>query len=259
MKIVVIGESGIIGTKLATRLRKQRHEVVAASPNSGVNNLIGEDLSRALRGAQVIIDVSNAPSLGKKAVPELSDTSGGNVVAEQKTAGMSHHIALSMVGIDRYPDNSHCSEKLAQEQLIKVSNIPYTIIRSTQFFESVWNIVESCSVGDCIHLSPALFQPVSSDDVADALAEAAAGMPLNRTIEIAGPERLPIDEFVRQYLHAAKDPRKAIPDVHAGFFGLELDDLSLVPGDNPMIGTTRFVDWLRTHVPDRTSIRLNLR
>ncbi len=259
MKIVVIGGSGIIGTKLATRLRKQQHEVVAASPNSGINNLIGDELARALQGAQVIVDVLQAPSFGIKTVPEPSDTSGGNVLAEQKTAGIAHHVALSVVGIERHPDNSYCSGKLVQEQLIKVSNIPYTIIRSTQFFESVWSIVESCSVGDCVHLSPALFQPVSSDDVADALAEAAAGTPLNRTIEIAGPERLPIDEFVRQYLHAAKDPRKAIPDVHARFFGAELDDLSLAPGDNPMIGTTRFADWLRTHVPDRTSTRLNLR
>ena len=168
---------------------------------------------------------------------------------EEAAAGVAHHVALSVVGIERHPENGYCNAKLAQEQLIKASNIPYTIIRSTQFFESVWSIAQSCTVGECVHLSPALFQPVSSDDVADAVAEVAVGMPMNRTIEIAGPERLPIDEFVRQYLHATKDPRTAIPDVHARFFGAELDDLSLTPGDNPMIGSTRFEDWLKTISP----------
>ncbi|MEK1888984.1 MAG: SDR family oxidoreductase [Phyllobacterium sp.] len=246
MKIVVIGDSGIIGTKLANRLRQQRHEIVAASANSGIENLSGKVLARALQGAQVIIDVSNAPSFGERAVPEQVDASSCKVLAKEAPPGVAHHVALSVVGIERHPENSYCRAKLVQEQLIKASNIPFTIIRSTQFFESVWTIVQSSTVGERVHLSPALFQPVSSDDVADAVAEVAVGMPLNRIVEIAGPERLPIDEFVRQYLHAAKDPRTAIPDVHARFFGAELDDLSLTPGDNPMIGQIRFEDWLRT-------------
>jgi uncharacterized protein YbjT (DUF2867 family) len=246
VKIVVIGGSGLIGTKLANRLRQQGHDVVAASPNSGIKTLADEDLANALAGAQVVVDMANSPSFEDKAVLELFETSGGNVLAAESAAGVGHHVALSVVGIEHFPENGYCRAKMAQERLIKASNIPYTIVRSTQFFESVGGIARSGTEGEFVRVSPALFQPIGSDDVADAMAEITIGVPLNGTVEIAGPERVPIDELVRQYLHATKDPRTVIPDVHARYFGAELNDLSLTPSDNPCIGSTRFEDWLST-------------
>jgi uncharacterized protein YbjT (DUF2867 family) len=246
MKIVVIGGSGLIGTKLVNRLRQQGHEVVAASPNSGVNTLTGEGLANALADAQVVVDVANSPSFEDKAVLEFFETSGRNLLAAEAGAGVSHHVALSVVGIEHFPENGYCRAKMAQENLIKASNIPYTIVRSTQFFESVGGIVQSGAEGEYVRVSPALFQPIGYDDVADAMAEVTVGVPMNGIVEIAGPERLPLDEIVRQFLRATNDPRTVVADVHARYFGTELNDQSLTPGDNPRIGSTRFGDWLST-------------
>ena len=244
MKIVVIGGSGLIGTKLASKLRQQAHEVVAATPNTSVNNLTGEGLANAFAGTQVVVDVANPPSFDDKAVLELFETSGRSVLAAEAAAGVTHHVVLSVVGIERCPENGYFRGRIAQERLIKASSIPYTVVRSTQFFECLGRIAQSGTVGEHVHLSPALFQPIGCDDVADAMAEITVGVPMNGTVEIAGPERVPIDELVRQYLQATKDPRTVIPDVHARYFGAELNDLTLTPGDNPRIGSTRFEDWL---------------
>jgi uncharacterized protein YbjT (DUF2867 family) len=244
MKIVVIGGSGLIGTKLVNRLRHAGHEVVAASPNSGVNTITGEGLAEVLVGAQVVVDVANSPSFEDKAVLEFFETSGRNLLAAEAAAGVRHHVALSVVGSDRLPESGYLRAKMAQERLIKASKIPYTILRSTQFFEFAGGIAQSATVGQTVRLSPALLQPVMSDDVADALADVTLGSPVNGTIELAGPEKLPLDEIVRRFLSAKQDPRQVIADVHARYFGTELDDQSLTPGDNPRIGTTRFNDWL---------------
>jgi uncharacterized protein YbjT (DUF2867 family) len=244
MKIVVIGGSGLIGTKLVNRLRQAGHEVVAASPNSGVNTITGEGLAEVLAGAQVVVDVANSPSFEDKAVLEFFETSGRNLLAAEAAAGVRHHVALSVVGSDRLPESGYLRAKMAQERLIKASNIPYSILRSTQFFEFAGGIAQSATVGQTVRLSPALLQPVMSDDVAEALADVTLGSPVNGTIELAGPEKLPLDEIVRRFLSAKQDPRQVIADVHARYFGTELNDQSLTPGDNPRIGTTRFNDWL---------------
>ena len=244
MKIVVIGGSGLIGTKVVNRLRERGHDVLAASPASGVNTITREGLAEALFGAQVVVDVANSPSFEDRAVLEFFETSGRNLLAAEAAAGVGHHVALSVVGTDRLPDSGYFRAKLAQENLIKGSKIPYTIVRSTQFFEFVSGIAQSGTVGQTVYLSPALVQPIMSDDVADAIADAALGAPVSGTIEIAGPERIPLDEIVRRYLHATKDPRTVIADTHAGYFGAALNDRSLTPGDNPRIGATRFEDWL---------------
>lgn len=244
MRIVVIGGSGLIGSKTVERLRKKGHQLVAASPNSGINTITGEGLADALAGAQVVVDLANSPSFEDRAVLEFFETSGRNLLAAEGTAGVRHHVALSVVGTDRLPDSGYFRAKLAQENLIKASSIPYTIVRSTQFFEFVGAIAQSGTVGQTIRLSPTLLQPIMSDDVADAMADAALGAPVNGTIEIAGPERIPLDEIVRRYLHATKDPRTVIADTRAGYFGAAVNDQSLTPGDNPRIGATRFDDWL---------------
>ncbi len=248
MKIVIIGGSGLIGTKLANRLRQHGHEVVAASPASGVNTITREGVAEALFGAQVVVDVANSPSFEDRAVLEFFETSGRNLLAAEAAAGVQHHVALSVVGADRLPDSGYFRAKLAQEKLIKASGIPYTIVRSTQFFEFVGAIAQSGTIGQTIRLSPALFQPIMSDDVADAMADAALGAPVNGTIEIAGPECIPLDESVRRYLHATKDPRTVIADTRAGYFGTAVNDRSLTPGDNPRVGATHFDDWLRQSV-----------
>jgi uncharacterized protein YbjT (DUF2867 family) len=249
MKIVVIGGSGLIGTKLVNRLRQKGHEVVAASPNSGVNTITGEGLAEALAGAQVVVDVANSPSFEDKAVLEFFETSGRNLLAAEAAAGVGHHVALSVVGTDRLPDSGYLRAKLAQEKLIKASKIPYTILRSTQFFEFLNGIAQSATDGQTVRLSPAFLQPVVSDDVASALADLTLGAPLNGTVELAGPERISLDELVRRYLSAKRDPREVVADVHARYFGTELNDQSLTPGDNPRIGPTRFADWLSRSIP----------
>jgi uncharacterized protein YbjT (DUF2867 family) len=244
MKIVVIGGSGLIGTKVVSRLREKGHEAVAASPNSGVNTITGEGLADALAGAHVVVDLANSPSFEDRAVLEFFQTSGRNLLAAEAAAGARHHVALSVVGSDRLPDSGYLRAKMAQESLIKASRIPYTIVRSTQFFEFVGAITQSGTVGQTVRLSPALLQPIGSDDVADSVVDAALGAPLNGMIEIAGPERIPLAELARRYLRANRDPRQVVADAHARYFGTELDDQSLTPGANPRLGSVRFDDWL---------------
>ncbi len=244
MKIVVVGGSGLIGSKVVDRLRKKGHEVVPASPASGVNTVTGEGLAEALKGARVVIDLANSPSFEEKAAMEFFEKAGRNLLGAEAAAGTAHHIALSVVGTERLLEMGYFRAKLAQEELIKASGLPYTIIRSTQFFEFLAGIAQSGTVGQTAHLSPALFQPIAADDVADAVTDVALGAPMNRTIEIAGPERRPIDEMVGRFLGATNDPRTAVADAKAGYFGIAVNDRSLTPGDNPRIGATRFEDWL---------------
>jgi uncharacterized protein YbjT (DUF2867 family) len=251
MKIVVIGGTGLIGTKLVNKLRQSGHEVVAASPASGVNTITGEGLAEALGGAQVVVDVANSPSWEDKAVLEFFETSGRNLLAAEAAAGVGHHVALSVVGTDRLLENGYFRAKMAQENLIKASKIAYTIVRSTQFFEFVSGIAQSGTVGQTVHLSPALVQPIASDDVAAAMADVTLGAPVNGTIEIAGPERVRLDELVGRFLSATQDPREVVTDVHARYFGVELNDQSLTPGDNPRIAPTRFEDWLSRSIPQK--------
>jgi uncharacterized protein YbjT (DUF2867 family) len=248
MKIVVIGGSGLIGSKLVNNLRQRGHEVVAASPSSGVNTLTGEGLADALTGARVVVDVANSPSFEDRAVLEFFETSGRNLLAAEAAAGVGHHVALSVVGADRLPDSGYMRAKVAQEELIKASTIPYTIVRATQFFEFVGGIAQSATEGQTVRLSPALMQPIVSDDVAAALADVAVGEPRNGTVELAGPEPIRMDDLVRRFLNAKRDPRTVTADAHARYFGAELNDRSLTPGANPRIGPTRFGDWLARSV-----------
>jgi uncharacterized protein YbjT (DUF2867 family) len=250
MKIVVIGGSGLIGAKLVNKLRQLGHLVVAASPSTGVNTLTGKGLAEALKSAHVVVDVANSPSFQDKVALEFFQISGHNLLSAEAAAGVGHHVALSVVGTDRLLAGGYFRAKMAQENLIKASKIPYTILRSTQFFEFVSSIAESATQGQMVRLSPALIQPVLSDEVAAALADIAVGEPLNGTIEIGGPERVRLDELVRRFLHATKDSREVVTDVHALYSGVELDDQSLTPGDNPRIAVTRFEDWLNRALGD---------
>ena len=245
MKIVVIGGTGLIGSKLVKDLQKKGHDAIAAAPNTGVNTITGEGLKEALSEAQVVVDLANAPLWDDKAVLEFFQTSGRNLMAAEKAAGVQHHLALSIVGSDRNPDSGYLRAKVAQENLIKASGIPYTILRSTQFFEFVGGIVKSASEGDVVRLSPALFQPIASDDVVAALAELTLAPPLNGIVEVAGPEAFPMDKFAREFLAASGDQRKVIADVRWRYFGTELNDRSLTPGDHPRLGSIRFGEWLR--------------
>ncbi len=244
MKIVVIGGSGLIGSNIVNRLRLNGHETVAASPRMGVNTITGQGLAEALSGAQVVVDVANSPSFEDRAVLEFFETSGRNLLAAEADAGVEHHVALSIVGTDRLPENGYFRAKVAQENLIKVSKIPYTILRATQFFEFIEGIINSGADGGAIRLSPALIQPIAADDVSAVLADLAVGAPVNGTVEVGGPDRYPLDELARQFLAARGDKRQVIADVHARYFGSELDDRSLVTGDNARIGPTRFHNWL---------------
>lgn len=244
MKIVVIGGSGLIGKKLVGRLRKNGHEVVAASPSSGVNAITGEGLSAALAGAQVVVDVANAPVWEDQAVLEFFETSSRNLLAAEQTAGVRHHLALSVVGTERLLASGYFRAKLAQENLIKASAVPYTIVRATQFFEFVGGIAQSNTVGQTVRLPPALMQPMAAEDVAAALAEVATAEPLNGTVDIAGPEAIRMDELARRFLAANGDPREVVTDPQAQYFGVAVNDRSLTPGDSPRLGRTRFADWL---------------
>jgi len=244
VKIVVIGGTGLIGTKLVNNLRQRGHEVVAASPASGVNTLTGEGLAEALAGTQVVVDVANSPSFEDKAVLEFFETSGRNLLAAEVAAGVKHHVALSVVGTDRLAESGYFRGKIAQEKLIKSSQVPYTIVQSTQFMEFLGGIAQSGTDGQTVRLSPAFIQPIASDDVAAAMADFTVGTPVNGTVEVAGPERMRLAELVQRFLTATNDPRKVVADVHARYFGAELKDETLVPGDNPRIGPTRFEDWL---------------
>jgi uncharacterized protein YbjT (DUF2867 family) len=244
MKIVVIGGSGLIGKKVVTKLRQQGHEVVAASPSSGVNTVTGEGLAQALIGAQVVVDVANAPSWEDKAVLEFFETSGRNLLAAEAAASVGHHVALSVVGTDRLLASGYFRGKMAQENLIKASSIHYTIVRATQFFEFVGAIAQSATEGKTVRVPPALMQPIAADDVGAAVAEAALAKPLNGTVELAGPEPIRQDELVRQFLSKTGDARTVITDPKALYYGLTMNDQSLTPGDNPRLGATRFADWL---------------
>jgi uncharacterized protein YbjT (DUF2867 family) len=246
MKIVVIGGSGLIGTKLVSRLRDGSHEVVAASPSSGVNAVTGEGLMQALARAQVVVDVANSPSFEDQAVLAFFETSGRNLMAAETAAGVRHHLALSVVGTERLLENGYFRAKMAQEKLIKASGIPYTILHATQFFEFIGGIIDAAAKDDAVRLSPALVQPIAADDVVATLAELAVGPPLNATVEVAGPEACPLDKLALRFLAATGDRRQVIADVHARYFGAKLNDRSLTPGDGARLGSTRFEDWLRT-------------
>jgi uncharacterized protein YbjT (DUF2867 family) len=244
MKIVVIGGTGLIGTKVVNNLRRRGQEVLAASPSSGVNTFTGEGLTEALTDAQVVVDVANAPSWEDRAVMEFFKIEGRNLLAAEAAAGVRHHVALSIVGADRLPDSGYLRAKIAQESLIKASGIPFTIVRSTQFFGFVKGIIQSATEGQTVRLSHALVQPIAADDVATALTGFALAKPLNGTVEIAGPEPIPMDDFAQRFLSATRDPRKVITDVHARYFGTELNDRSLTPGNNARLAPTRFEQWL---------------
>ena len=244
LKIVVIGGTGLIGTKVVSNLRQRGHEVVAAAPSSGVNTITGEGLADALAGAQVVVDVANAPSWEDKAVLEFFENSGRNLLAAETAAGVGHHVALSVVGTERLLASGYFRAKLAQENLIKTSSIPYTIVRATQFFEFVSGIAQAATEGQTVRVPAAMMQPIVSEDVAAVMADTALAEPLNGMIEVAGPDPIRQDELVRQFLSATGDPRTVVTDESALYFGIALNDQSLTPGDNPILGPTRFADWL---------------
>ena len=244
MKIVVIGGTGLIGSRLVTKLNVLGHQAVAASPNSGVNTLTGEGLAQVLEGAQVVVDVSNSPSFEDDAVMNFFQTSTRNLLSYEAAAGVGHHVALSIVGSERLPQSGYMRAKIAQEKLIKEGPIPYTIVRATQFFEFTKRIADEATVGNSVLLPPVLFQPMAADDVASALCSVATSSPLNSTIEIAGPEAFRFDELIQRRLTALNDPRKVIADPHARYFGAELSENSLVPVGGAQLGETRFEDWL---------------
>ena len=244
MKIVVIGGTGLVGSKVVSNLRQKGHEVIAAAPNTGVNTITGEGLTEALAGAQIVIDVANSPSFEDEAVLNFFKTAGRNLAAAERIAGVRHHIALSVVGTDRLPESGYLRAKFAQEELIRASGIPYTIIRSTQFFEFLGGIAQSATDDQSVRLSPAHLQPIASDDVAALVTKVATMAPANGVIELAGPERIGLDDLVRRYLVAKHDTREVVTDIHARYFGTELNDKSLTPGDNPHIGPTSFETWL---------------
>lgn len=244
MKIVVIGGTGLIGSKVVTKLGARGYEVVAASPISGVNTMTGEGLAEVLEGASVVVDVSNSPSFDDSAVMEFFQTSTRNLLVYEASAGVGHHVALSVVGCDRLPDSGYFRAKVAQEKLIKESSIPYSIVRATQFFEFLKGIADSATEGNTVRLPSVSFQPLAADDVASVVSEVAIGAPLNGTIEVGGPERFRFDEFISRGLSARKDPREVIADPHAHYFGAELSERSLVPDDGAMLGETHFEDWL---------------
>jgi uncharacterized protein YbjT (DUF2867 family) len=244
MKIVVIGGSGLIGSKLVDKLRQDGHDPLAASLDSGVDIITGEGVAEALEGAQVVVDVANAPAWDDAAVLDFFQTSSRNLLSAEAAAGVGHHVTLSVVGADRLLESGYLRAKVAQEKMVKAGPIPYTIVRATQFFEFIGRIADSGADGDTIRLSPALVQPEAADDVVATLADVAVGAPLNDTVELAGPEAFRLDELARRVLNASDDPRRVTADVHARYFGAELDDRSLTPGDDARIAPTRFEDWL---------------
>jgi uncharacterized protein YbjT (DUF2867 family) len=244
MKIVVIGGTGLIGSKTVAILRRGGHEVVAASPSSGVNTITGEGLEEAMAGAQVVIDLANSPSFEDKAVLEFFETSGRNLLAAEAAASVRHHVALSIVAVDR-TDNGYFRAKLAQEKLIEASGIPYTIIRATQFMEFLRGIADSSADGNRVRLPPVLFQPIAADDIAPIVAEVALAAPRGGIVEIAGPERAPFNEIVARYLKAVGDPREVVRDPEAGYFGGRVEERSLVPLGEARLGHIGLDEWLR--------------
>jgi uncharacterized protein YbjT (DUF2867 family) len=248
MKIVIIGGSGLIGKKLASRLTAAGHEVISASPSTGVNTLTGEGLAEAFKGTHTVVDVSNSPSWEAAAVLNFFQTSAGNIAAAEKAAGVQHHVALSVVGADRMTNVGYMPAKVAQEQIIKTSGIPYSILRATQFFEFVGAIADASTDGDTVRMPLAHFQPIAADDVAAALADVATGQPINGIVDVAGPDKLPIVDFVQKSLSAKHDKRKAVADPKGLYYGGPIEDTSLIPiSAKPRIAPTHFTDWLAAH------------
>jgi uncharacterized protein YbjT (DUF2867 family) len=244
MKIVVIGGTGLIGSKLVADLREQGHEAVAASPRLGINTITGEGLGPALEGASVVVDVSNAPSFEEQAVLEFFQTSTRNLLAAEAAAGVGHHVALSVVGTERLAESGYFRAKIAQEKLIRDAPIPYSIVHATQFFEFIPGIADAATDGHTVRLAPAFIQPMAADDVARAVTKVALGAPVNGIVEIAGPESFRLDDLIRQDLGARHDPRVVITDSHAPYFGATLHVCTLIPGEGALLGETHFEDWL---------------
>jgi len=244
MKIVVIGGTGLIGSKLVSKLGEHGHEAVAASPDSGVNTLTGEGLADVLQGADTVVDVSNSPSFEDAAVLNFFTTSTRNQLAAEKEAGVGHHVALSVVGTERLAESGYFRAKIAQEKLIKESGVPYSIVHATQFFEFVKSIAQAATDGNTVRLSPALIQPMAAEDVATAVAHTAVGSPQNATVEVAGPEQFGLDELIRKGLSFQGDPREVVTDPNARYFNALLQDHELLPGSAATIFNTRFEDWL---------------
>jgi uncharacterized protein YbjT (DUF2867 family) len=244
MKLVIIGGTGLIGSKLVTRLREQGHEAVAASPDTGVNTLTGLGLAEALHGAAVVVDVSNSPSFEESAVMEFFSTSTRNLLKHAAAAGVRHYVALSVVGTERIPDSPYLRAKNAQETLIKGAGIPYSIVHATQFFEFIKRIADDATDGTTVRLPPVLIQPMAADDVAKAVGRIAVGAPLNGTVEVAGPQQFRFDDLIRQGLDARNDPREVVVDPHARYFGAELSERSLIPASDARLGEIRLQEWL---------------
>jgi len=244
MKIVVVGGTGLIGSKLVGKLREHRHEAIAASPNTGVNTLTGDGLAEVLKGASVVVDVTNSPSWEDAAVLKFFETSTRNLLTSEAAASVGHHVALSVVGTDRLSESGYFRAKIVQEKLIKESSIPYTIVRATQFFEFVKGIADISMVGDRVHVPPVLFQPMAADDVATAIGRIAVAPPVNGTVEIAGPEQFRMDELVRRRLAALRDPREVVADPDARYSGAKISERTLVPDTEPRLGETGFETWL---------------
>lgn len=248
MKVVVVGGTGLIGSRLVTMLRECNLNVVVASPSSGINTITGEGLTDALNDSQVVVDVSNSPSLQGDVARRFFETSGHNLLAAEEAAGVKHHVALSVVGTDRLPESGYFRAKMAQENLIRASQVPYTILRSTPFFEYITGIVEDAADGNVLRLSPASIQPIAADNVVVALRDVALSRPQNRELEIVGPDRFRLNELAQQILAANEDRRTVIADAHALYFGAILQDDTLVPGVHPRFAPTRFEDWLRLYI-----------
>jgi uncharacterized protein YbjT (DUF2867 family) len=244
MKIVVIGGTGLIGSKVVEKLKAKGHEAVAAAPNTGVNTLTGEGLAGALKGASVVVDVSNSPSWEDKAVMNFFETSTRNLLAQETAAGVRHHVALSVVGTERMLESGYFRAKLAQEKLIKSSSTPYSIVRATQFFEFVKGIADASTDGNIVHLPAVLIQPMAADDVAGAVCLVALGSPLNSTVEVGGPEQFRLDEFIRRGLAARKDPREVVADPKARYYGIRVSETTLIPNGEARLGSMHFEDWL---------------
>ncbi|HZU41186.1 MAG TPA: SDR family oxidoreductase [Terriglobales bacterium] len=244
MKIVVIGGTGLIGSKLVAKLREHGNEAVAAAPNTGVNTITGEGLAEALKGASVVVDVSNSPSWDDAAVLKFFETSTRNLLTQEAAAGVGYHVALSVVGTDRLSESGYFRAKIAQEKLIQQGSIPYSIVHATQFFEFLKGLADISMVGDKVHLPPVLFQPMAADDVARGVARVAVGQPVNGIIEIAGPEQFRVDELVRRRLVSLKDSREVIADPNARYAGAKVSERTLLPGNNARLGATRFATWL---------------